>query len=94
MIGVQQQLLQTPRVPQNILRNAAQGAMSFVDEFHLSIASLEDRNALEHRVNCIFIYKYNMCLCVFFIQIQNEEGFRDDDDDAASRAIYFFSDSV
>lgn len=23
--------------------------MSFVDEFHLSIASLKDRNALEHR---------------------------------------------
>jgi hypothetical protein len=49
MICVQQQLLQAPWVAQNILGNVGQRAMSLVHKFHLTIATFEDWNALEHR---------------------------------------------
>lgn len=48
MIGIEQQLFQTSRVPQYLLGDAGQRAVAFVNKLHLSIAALEDRNALEH----------------------------------------------
>lgn len=48
MIRVQQHLLEAARVPENIIRNVGQRTVALVDEFHLSIAALEDRNTLEH----------------------------------------------
>lgn len=50
VICVQQQLLQASGVAQNVFGHIGQGAMPLIHELHLTIASFEDWNALEHCV--------------------------------------------
>lgn len=56
VIGVEQQLLEAPRIPlPELLGHVGQRAMSLIHELDLPIASLEDWNALEH---CWFAINY------------------------------------
>lgn len=48
MIGVQQKFLQTPGVTQNVVGDARQRAMTFVNVFHLPVTPFKNRNAAEH----------------------------------------------
>lgn len=48
MIGVQQKFFERPRVSDEILGHLTQGAVSLVHVLHLSVAPLEDGDALEH----------------------------------------------
>jgi hypothetical protein len=66
VICVQQELLEAPRVPQNVLGNVGQRAVTLVHELHLSIASFEDWNALEHG-RILSLFHYTTKLSSFFI---------------------------
>lgn len=48
MICVEQQLFEASRVPQNFFWNGWKRAMTLIHKLHLTIASFEDWNALEH----------------------------------------------
>lgn len=49
VVRIQKQLLQTSGIPQDVLRDRRQGAVSLINNLHLPVAALEDRNAPEHR---------------------------------------------
>lgn len=53
VIRVEQELLQAPRVPQDFLGHGGQRAVPLIHKLHLTIAALEDWNALEHCVRWI-----------------------------------------
>lgn len=49
LIGIEEQLLQTPGITQNVLRHGGKRTVSFVDIFHLPIASLnKNGNTTKH----------------------------------------------
>lgn len=48
VIGVEQELLQTPCIAEYVLGHGRQRAVALVHEFHLAVAALEYWNALEH----------------------------------------------
>lgn len=48
VIGVEQQLLETAGIPEDVFGHGRQGAVALVHELHLPIATLEYWNALEH----------------------------------------------
>lgn len=48
VVGVQQQLLQAPGIPEYFFRYRIQRAVSLVDALHLPVAALEYRYATEH----------------------------------------------
>ena len=48
MVGVEQQLLETPSVSANLLGHHGERAVALVDVLDLPVAALEDRDALEH----------------------------------------------
>ena len=48
MVGVQEQLLQTLGVPHDVLGHVAEAAVPLVHVVHLAVASLQQRNTLEH----------------------------------------------
>lgn len=50
MIGVEEKLLQAPRVAQDVVGDARQGAVTLVNVFHLPVTALKNRNAAEHGI--------------------------------------------
>ena len=52
MVGVEQQLLETPSVSANLLGHHGERAVALVDVLDLPVAALEDRDALEHGGSC------------------------------------------
>ena len=48
VVGVEQQLLETPSVSANLLGHHGERAVALVDVLDLPVAALEDRDALEH----------------------------------------------
>lgn len=49
MIGIEKKLFKCPSVPEDILRNGRQTAVTLVDVFDLPIAASKDGNTFEHR---------------------------------------------
>lgn len=49
MVGVQEELFQTPGVTKNILGDRGERTVPFINKLHLSVAAFEDGYAAEHR---------------------------------------------
>lgn len=62
MIRVQQELLETPGVTQDVVGDAGQGAMTFVDVFHLPVTPFKNRNAPEHGITTTTSSSYSLPL--------------------------------
>lgn len=56
VIRVQQKLLETPGVTQDIVGDAGQRAVTFVNVFHLPVTPFKNRNAAEHGTLTILFY--------------------------------------
>lgn len=48
MVGIEQQLFERPRVPENFLRYIGQRTVPLVHILDLAVAALEDRDAFKH----------------------------------------------
>lgn len=78
MIRVQQKLLQTPGVTQDIVGDARQRAVTFVNVFHLPVTPFKNRNAAEHGIHFKFFtvtyHNVKTAPCIIVPRIRTEHA--------------------
>lgn len=77
VIRVQQKLLETPGVTQDVVGNAGQRAVTFVNVFHLPVTPFKNRNAAEHGTLTILfftVFAYHVKTAPYIISITADKN--------------------